>query len=232
MQEFEYTHPEQADLISSFMYKVYGWMSFALAVSASIAYYLFRTQTLALYLMKHPGVLTGVIILQFALVLGLVFFLMRMSYLTALSLFVVYAVTVGVTLSSIFFVYTHASIYATFGVTAGTFAIMSLYGYFTKIDLTRIGNFAFMALLGVILAMVINFFLRSQAFDYVISIIGVLVFVALTAYDTQKLKRLAVQLSVDEETRGKVSILGALTLYLDFLNLFLFLLRFMGNQRD
>jgi len=231
MQNTGYSYPEET-VVSSFMYKVYGWMSFALAVTASVAYYLFKSQNLFFYLYTNPMMLFGIIILQFALVIALAFFLMRMSFTVALSAFVVYAATMGITTASIFFVYTQSSIFATFGVTAGMFAFMSLYGYFTKADLTAIGNIAFMGLIGIVIAMIVNMFLRSAAFDYFISAVGVLVFTALTAYDTQKIKQIASRLVVDSQTKGKIAIYGALTLYLDFINLFLFLLRFMGNRRE
>lgn len=231
MDHFGYTLPEET-MISNFMYKVYGWMAFALAVTAGISYYVFKTGTIFTYLQANPGLLIGMIILQFALVIALVFFLMRMSLTVAIVSFVVYAATVGVTMSSIFFVYTLSSIYATFAVTAGMFTVMALYGYFTKANLTAIGNFAIMGLFGLIIGGLVNFFLRSSGFDYLLSAGGVIVFTLLTAYDTQKIKQLAQRLVVDSETRSKISILGALTLYLDFINLFLYMLRFMGRQRD
>jgi len=207
-------------------------MSLGLAVTAGIAYYLFQTKTFALYLKAHPGTFMWMFILQLALVFILVFYLMRMSFTTAMLLFVLYAASLGVTLSSIFFVYTQASIFSTFLVTAGMFAMMSVYGYVTKADLTRVGNFAIMGLFGLILAFVVNFFLRSPKFDYVLSGIGIVIFVLLTAYDTQKIKMIGQRLITDEQSRRKIAIYGALTLYLDFINLFLFLLRFMGNRRD
>jgi len=225
-------YPEGAVIGSRFMYKVYGWMSFALAVTAAVAYYLFRTQVLFHYLMTHSMALLGLIILQFALVFILVFYMFRMSYITALALFTVYAASLGITMSSVFFVYTTSSIYLTFLITAGMFAGMSVYGYFTKSDLTSVGSFAGMALWGIIGAMLLNFWFRSGTFDYVISIIGVIVFVLLTAYDTQKIKQMGQRFATDQEGRKKVALLGALTLYLDFINLFLFLLRFTGNQRE
>lgn len=227
-----YPHSEGGSIVANFMYKVYGWMSLGLAVTAGIAYYLFQTKTFALYLKAHPGTFMWMFILQLALVFILVFYLMRMSFTTAMLLFVLYAASLGVTLSSIFFVYTQASIFSTFLVTAGMFAMMSVYGYVTKADLTRVGNFAIMGLFGLILAFVVNFFLRSPKFDYVLSGIGIVIFVLLTAYDTQKIKMIGQRLITDEQSRRKIAIYGALTLYLDFINLFLFLLRFMGNRRD
>ena len=143
-----------------------------------------------------------------------------------------YAATLGITLSAIFLIYTSSSIAATFLVTAGMFGIMSLYGYFTQTDLTTVGNICLMALFGIILASLINFFFRSAQLDYIVSFFGVIIFTLLTAYDTQKIKQLAYGLVAGGETLKKVTIIGALTLYLDFVNLFLFLLRFMGRRRN
>jgi len=230
MQYNQYPYSE-GSAVSNFMYKVYGWMSFALAVTAGVSYYMFTTKNFFYYLMSHPWSLFGLIIFQFAMVIALSFFIMRMSVITAIIAFVLYAASVGLTMASIFFVYTNASIFATFLVTAGTFLVMALYGYFTKKDLSSWGSFLLMALLGIIIGMFVNMFLKSSSFDYFISAIGVLIFTLLTAYDTQKIKMLGSKL-VDQEVRSKIAILGALTLYLDFINLFLFLLRFMGNRRE
>lgn len=231
MEYSGYPYPEYGS-VSRFMHRVYAWMSFALAVTAGISYYTFESKTLFTYLMTHPWSMIALIIAQLALVMGLAFWIMRMSLTTAIAAFVIYAASVGLTMASIFFVYTKTSIYATFLVTAGMFLVMALYGYFTKKDLSSMGSFLMMALVGLILGGIVNMFMRSQTFDYVMSAIGVVVFTLLTAYDTQKIKQMAQQLLVDSETRGKVAILGALTLYLDFINLFLFLLRFMGQRRD
>jgi len=228
----EYPHSDGGSILVSFMYKVYGWMSVGLAVTAGVAYYLFRTQSFALYLRAHPGTMIWVFLLQIALIIILGMYLFRMSFTSAILLFVVFAASLGVSLSSIFFVYTMASIFSTFLVASGMFGVMCLYGYFTKTDLTRVGNLAMMGLFGLILALFANFFLRSAMFDYVLSGIGVVVFVLLTAYETQKLKQIGQRLITDEQGRKKMAIYGALTLYLDFINLFLFLLRFMGNRRE
>lgn len=226
-----YSYPEEMS-VSRFMHRVYAWMSFALAVTAGIAYYTFESQTLLKYLLVHPWAMVGLIVFQLLLVMGLAFFVMKMSLTAAVTAFVVYAATVGLTMASIFVVYTKTSIYATFLVTAGMFLVMALYGYFTKADLSALGSFMMMALVGLILGGLVNMFLQNSTFDYVLSGIGVIVFTLLTAYDTQKIKQLAQQLMVDSETRGKVAILGALTLYLDFINLFLYMLRFMGQRRE
>ncbi|MBF4901004.1 Bax inhibitor-1/YccA family protein, partial [Cronobacter sakazakii] len=155
-----------------------------------------------------------------------------LSPAVATALFMLYSALTGLTLSSIFLVYTYASIASTFVVTAGMFGVMSLYGYTTKRDLSGWGNILFMALIGLIIASLVNFWLKSTALMWAVTYIGVIVFVGLTAYDTQKLKALGEQIDVnDHGNLRKYSILGALTLYLDFINLFLMLLRIFGNRR-
>lgn len=218
--------------ISSFMAGVYGWMSGALAITAGTAYYVATTPAIVMYMYTHPGAMLGLFFAQMAFVFSITFFLNRMPFIVALTLFLLYAVSLGITLSSIFAVYTHSSIMSTFLTTACMFGCMSLYGYFTKADLTSIGNIGFMILIGLVIGMLVNMFLRSEQFDYILSGAGVVLFVLLTAYDTQKIKQIARSGLVDQEMLSKVTLLGALTLYLDFINIFLFLLRFMGNQRD
>lgn len=218
--------------VAQFMYRVYGWMSLALIISAAIAYYVSGSPEIYALIQHNNFVLIGIIIAQLALVVVLSMFILKMSFLTAMLLFMAYAASVGLTLSVIFLVYTMTSIFATFVITAGMFGTMCLYGYFTRTDLTRMGNILLMALFGLILAMLVNFFLKSAAMDFVLSGLGVLIFTGLTAYDAQKIKMLGQQMIADHETMNKVAVLGALTLYLDFINLFLFLLRFMGKQKD
>lgn len=216
---------------SSFMSGVYGWMSCALAVTAGTAYYVASTPAIFTYLYAHSGIILGLIFGQLALVFAITFLINRISFATALMLFLLYAATLGITLSSIFHVYTEVSIITTFLTTAGTFGVMSLYGYVTKADLTTVGNMSFMALIGLIIGMLINMFLKSEQFDYILSGIGVVIFVLLTAYDTQKIKHIGRMID-EQEMIGKITLIGALTLYLDFINLFLFLLRFMGSRRE
>jgi FtsH-binding integral membrane protein len=214
------------------MYRVYGWMSLALSVTAAVAYYVALSPVLLSLVVQNPFVFIGMFVAQLALVVVLSAFLLRMSFPVAFALFMLYAASLGVTLSLIFVTYEMSSIYATFVVTAGMFGALCLYGYFTRADLTSIGNIALMALFGLILAMIVNMFLQSGTFNLVISAIGVILFSALTAYDAQKIKLLAQQLHADDQTMSKVAIIGALTLYLDFVNLFLFLLNFMGRRRQ
>jgi hypothetical protein len=155
-----------------------------------------------------------------------------MSPVTAMVVFLSYSALNGLMLSSVFMMYTSASIALTFFITAGTFGIMSIYGYTTKADLTRIGNIAFMALIGIILASVVNMFLGNETLYWIISYAGVAIFVALVAYDTQKIKDMSINGFDGQAMERKASIIGALTLYLDFINLFLFLLRLFGSRRS
>lgn len=218
--------------VSSFMAGVYGWMCCALAITAGAAYYIAITPTVFTYIYTHPAVLIGLFIAQLALIIAITGLINRIQFSTALILFLLYSVMMGITMSSIFYVYTEGSIISTFLTTALMFGVMSLYGYVTKSDLTSMGSLSLMVLIGLIIGMVINMFLKSAQLDYILSGIGVVIFVLLTAYDTQKIKQLARSLLVDQEMIGKITLLGALTLYLDFINLFLFLLRFMGNRRE
>jgi FtsH-binding integral membrane protein len=203
-----------------------------LAITAGTAYYVASVPAIFNYMYTHSFLVIGLMIVQLGLVFVISMFINRMSFMTALVLFLLYAATLGVTLSSIFYVYTEGSILSTFLTTACMFGAMSAYGYFTKADLTSMGNMSMMVLFGLIIAMVVNMFLKSAQFDYILSGIGVVIFVLLTAYDTQKIKQFARPMLVEHEMIGKVTLLGALMLYLDFINLFLFLLRFMGNRRE
>lgn len=216
---------------ASFMHKVYAWMSAGLAATAIIAHFAASWYPLMQFVMK-PGVLLGLFICQIVLVIAISAAIRSLSFPVALALFFLYAGLLGLTLSTIFLLYTQASIYATFIVSSGMFGAMALYGALTKADLTSVGNYAIMALWGIILSVIVNMFLRSQQFDFIISLVGVAVFVLLTAADSQKIKRLATGLYADKETADKVTVLCALTLYLDFINLFLFLLRFLGRPKE
>jgi len=229
MIETEYPY---AHRVINVMYGVYGWMSCALILTAGVAYYVAATPAVSMFIYHNTFILIFLFLAQIGLVIALTALLTRITFVIALILFLLYAGLLGLTLSSIFYIYTAASIVSTFITAAGMFGIISVYGYVTKSDLTSIGNMSIMMLLGLIIGAVVNIFLRNPMVDLVLSGIGVVVFVLLTAYDTQKIKRLSQQLLADQETMAKVSILGALTLYLDFINLFLFLLRFMGRRRE
>jgi uncharacterized protein len=182
---------------------------------------------------ENPALLFGAIIGELVLVLGLTFALRRLSPTVAAIMFIAYALLNGLTLSLIFIVYNIGAIYLAFFTTAGTFAAMSVLGYTTELDLSQYRTYFIMALIGLVIAMVVNMFLRSSGLDLIISMAGVVIFTALTAYDTQKIKRWAADPAFNEDGSllMKISIIGALTLYLDFVNLFLFLLRLFGRRR-
>lgn len=222
----------KADTINAFMRGIYGWMSTGMLLTAAAAW-LTANSAFGLGLLKSPGLVIGLVLVQFGLVIGLSAAINKLSGTTATLMFLAYSTLTGITLSSIFFVYSMASIFQAFVVTAGMFGAMSVYGMVTKRDLTSMGSFMFMGLIGIVLASVVNMFVKSSAMSYAISVIGVFVFVGLTAYDTQKLKYMGEAMPLNDGTavrRG--TILGALTLYLDFLNLFLMLLRLFGSSRD
>src|SRR3954468_6700835 len=224
------------------MLRVYNYMTGALVLTGAVAWLVANSPPLlnAFYreTMTTNGVALSPTILGWVVMLaplGLVFFLsfriMQMSQAAAQATFWGYAALVGASLASILIVYTGASVAMTFFVTAGTFGAMSLYGYTTGRDLTGFGNFLFMGLIGVLLASLANMFFKSPAINFVVSILGVVIFTGLTAWDTQKIKNTYYMVGGDTAVAGKAAIMGALALYLDFLNIFLFLLRFMGNRR-
>lgn len=214
-----------------YMTKVYNWMGLALLITGIVSYFTATTPGLIERIVGSKIIFYGLIIGELLLVVYLSRAINKMSQSTAIAAFLIYSVLNGLTMSVIFLVYTSSSISTTFLVTAGTFGAMSLYGYTTKRDLTSIGNLAFMALIGIIIASVVNFFLKSEMMYWIITYLGVAIFVGLTAYDTQKLKQIGSQGFSDQESMEKLSIMGALTLYLDFINMFLFLLRILGDRK-
>ena len=216
---------------ADFMQKVYLWMTFALTLTGFVAYRTTQSEFLLELIFSSSFGFIGLILAELALVFWISSGIQRMSSNMAIGLFLLYSVLNGMTLSVLLVAYTGASVASTFFITAGMFGAMSVYGYTTKQDLSSWGNLLFMALIGLILASVVNIFLQSSGLYWLISYIGVLVFVGLTAYDTQKIKQLAAQVIVESEEGRKVAILGALTLYLDFINMFIFMLRILGNRR-
>ena len=216
---------------ADFMQKVYLWMTFALTLTGFVAYRTTQSEFLLELIFSSSFGFIGLILVELALVFWISSGIQRMSSNMAIGLFLLYSVLNGMTLSVLLIAYTGASVASTFFITAGMFGAMSIYGYTTKQDLSSWGNLLFMALIGLILASVVNIFLQSSGLYWLISYIGVLVFVGLTAYDTQKIKQLAAQVIVESEVGRKVAILGALTLYLDFINMFIFMLRILGNRR-
>ncbi len=214
----------------TFISQVYLWMTTALVVTAIVAAWI-SSNTLVVDQLVGSPLFWILLIGELVMVFGLTLLIRRMSATVATLVFFVYAALNGVTLSLIFLVYTDASITSTFLVTAATFGAMSIYGYFTKRDLTVFRSFLIMGLIGFVIASIVNLFLNSTTVYWIITYIGILIFVGLTAYDTQKLKRLAAGGFAGGEMERKASILGALTLYLDFINLFLLLLRVLGARR-
>lgn len=218
--------------LQTYMAQVYGWMTVGLLLTAFIAWYAANSSAFMELLYTNRIFFFGLVIAQLAVVFVLSGLVNRLSAEVMTTLFMLYSVLTGLTLSSIFIIYTASSIASTFVVTGGMFGVMSLWGYTTKRDLSGWGNMLFMALIGIILASLVNFWLKSEALMWAVTYIGVVVFVGLTAYDTQKLKNIGEQIDVrDSSNLRKYSILGALTLYLDFINLFLMLLRILGNRR-
>ena len=214
----------------AFISQVYLWMATALVVTAVVAA-MVANDIAFVAQMVTSGLIWVFFIGEIALVIALGALINRLSAPAATTLFFGYAALNGVTLSLIFLAYTDASIAATFLVTAATFGAMSAYGYLTKRDLTAIGNFLVMGLIGFLIASVVNLFLRSEGIYWITTYAGILIFIGLTAYDTQKIKRMASGGIAESEVARKASILGALRLYLDFINLFLLLLRLLGRRR-
>lgn len=216
---------------AAFMTQVYGWMSVALLITAVVSIYTASSETMLSLIFGNRLVFYGLIIGELALVVSLSAMVNRVSALTATAMFIGYSALNGLTMACIFLIYTGSSIASTFFITAGTFGIMSAYGYFTKTDLTRWGNLLMMALIGLIIASVVNIFLQNGTVYWITSFLGVLIFTGLTAYDTQKIKEMYAVGATDAESERKGAIMGALRLYLDFINLFLYLLRFTGSRR-
>lgn len=214
-----------------FMVRVYNWMTAGLAITGFMAFYVSNNPTMMNIIFGNPVIPIVLIIAQIGLVFWLASRVMQMSASQATGVFMLYAGLTGITFSAIFVVYTSASITSTFLVTAGTFGAMSLYGYTTRKDLTSWGSFLFMGLIGIIIASLVNIFLQNSMMSTVITYAGVLIFVGLTAYDTQKIKEMNIIGNEGTEEDTKEAIRGALTLYLDFINLFLMLLRLMGDRR-
>ena len=220
-------------IVNEFIRSVYNWMAIGLGLTGLIAFYVSNSPNMIRLIYGNQVLFFGLIIGE----LGLVFYLsarvQKIQASTATALFILYAALNGVTLSFIFLIYTSSSITSTFFICAATFVSCSIYGMVTKRDLTSLGGFMAMGLIGIIIASVVNMFIRSSGMSMIISYIGVFVFVGLTAYDTQKLKRMAVTQPAGLEAGvvRKGAIMGALALYLDFINLFLMLLRILGNRR-
>ena len=212
------------------MRKVYVWMSMALVITGLTAWIVAHNASLLNLIYGNSAVIWILFIAEIGLVIGLSAAIHKLSLPVATLMFVIYSVLNGAVFSSIFLVYTMSSIATVFFITAGTFAAMSVFGYVTKKDLTSMGKFLMMAVIGLIIATVVNLFMKSSGMSMIISYAGVLIFVGLTAYDTQKIKNMCLQAPDTGETMQKLALLGALSLYLDFINLFIYLLRILGNR--
>jgi len=243
-QNFNINYANQPGLAKplerTFVANVFSWMSAALAITAITSYVFGTDASYISYLinvgedgrvgMTALGWIVTFAPIGFVLLMSLGF--QRLSSTALIALFLVYSVIMGMSLSFIFLVYTQASIYSTFAISAGMFGAMALVGYTTNTDLTKFGSIMMMGLVGIIIASLINLFVHSEGMNYIISILGVLIFTGLTAYDVQKIKRIGEGVEYGTEATSKLSIMGALNLYLDFINLFLFLLRLFGNRRN
>lgn len=212
------------------MRKVYVWMTLALVITGFTAYGVANSPGVLQAIYSNSIVFWGLIIAEFALVIGVSSAINRLSLTTATLMFILYSVINGALLSYIFLAYTASSVSTVFFITAGTFGAMALVGYTTKTDLTSLGKILFMALIGLIIATLVNVFIKSSGITLILSYIGVLVFVGLTAYDSQKIKQMLLQAPDAGEGAQKLALLGALTLYLDFVNLFIYLLRIFGKR--
>lgn len=221
-------------LVSDYVRSVYNWMGIGLALTGFMAYYVSNSESLLRLVFENPLVLIVLVVAELGLVFAIAGMVHRMSAGTATALFVIYSALNGVTLSWVFLVFVRASIVSTFFICAATFVGCSIYGWTTKRDLTSFGGFLMMGLIGIIIASLVNMFIQSSSMSMIISYIGVFVFVGLTAYDTQKIKNMAMTqpANLDGGVIRKGAILGALSLYLDFINLFLMLLSIFGQRRN
>lgn len=238
MQQYISTQQRPYEIVTEGAYaklmrNVYLWMSLALVVTGLAAYYVATSPAIQQIIFGNQIVFWGLLIAELAIVFILSARIEKISFTTAGLMFVVYSLLNGATLSSIFLVYTMESITSVFFITAGTFGAMAVVGSFIKTDLSAMGRILFMALIGIIIATVVNFFLKSSGLTMILNYAGVLVFVGLTAWDAQKIKLMLQQHGTEvNEGTMKVALLGSLSLYLDFINLFLYLLRIFGSQRD
>lgn len=222
--------------VKAFLSNVFTYMAGALSITGVIAYLFGTNESLLSYLINfETGGMTmlgwGVMLAPLAFVLVMSLSFNKLSSFALLGLFVAYSAVMGMSMSFIFLIYTGGSIASTFGITAATFGVMAVLGYTTKQDLTKFGSILFMALIGIIIASIVNFFIGSTMMDFLISCLGVLIFTGLTAYDVQKLKRIGSGVEFGTESTNKLAIMGALNLYLDFVNLFMFMLRLFGGRK-
>ena len=229
---YEVSAEKRSTSLAACLTGVYWWMTFALIVSGLSAYMVGTSPELAKIFVRNQAVFLILVIVEFVMVIGITAGINKLSAATATALFILYAAINGLTLSVIFIAYTMSSIALTFAVTAGTFGVMALIGTVTKKDLTSFGGLFMMLLLGLIIASVVNMFWANSTLYWICTYAGVLIFVGLTAYDAQKIKNMYLNAGTDNpETTRKIAVLGALSLYLDFINLLLYLLRIFGRRR-
>lgn len=231
MENYSTTKVVNASAVSTLFKSVYLQMAAALSVTGLVAYYLSQSIDFWTFIAENVSLIWVILFAQLGLVMWISARIMSMSMSAATILFIIYSAMMGVTMSSIFMLYTMESIAYVFFITAGMFLVMSVIGYVTRMDLSKVGSVLFMALIGIIIASVVNIFLESEMLYWIISYVGVVVFTGLTAYDTQKIKHMLVEYGTADDLGNRFALLGALTLYLDFINLFLFLLRIFGNRK-
>jgi len=228
MQTVSIQDGKESTVVNEFIYSVYNWMAVGLALTGFVAYFVANSEAMMGLIFGNKLIFYGLIFGELGLVFTLAARINKIERSTAIGLYILYAALNGATLSSIFLLYARSTITSTFFICSATFVASSAYGMLTKRDLTSMGSFLFMGLIGIIIASVVNMFVQSSQMSMIISYIGVLVFVGLTVYDTQRLK----QLALTQEANSKGAILGALTLYLDFINLFIMMLNIVGGGRD
>lgn len=216
--------------LNQFIAKVFGWMFLGLMATAGVAFYVASNETLIYNIVSNRILFYGLMIGELALVMMLSARITKLSFPAAMGFFVGYAVLNGVTLSTLFYAFTGGALTNAFAITAVTFGVMSIYGYFTQADLTRFRSLLFMGLIGVVVLSVVNLFLRSSSLEWFVSLIGLFVFLGLTAYDMQKLKGYYYHTEGNVALRNNLGVAGALNLYLDFINLFLIFLRIFGRR--
>ena len=231
MENYSTTKVVNASAVSTLFKSVYLQMAAALSVTGLVAYYLSQSIDFWTFIAENVSLIWVIFFAQLGLVMWISARIMSMSMSTATILFIIYSAMMGVTMSSIFMLYTAESIAYVFFITAGMFLVMSVIGYVTRMDLSKVGSVLFMALIGIIIASVVNIFLGSEMLYWIISYVGVVVFTGLAAYDTQKIKHMLVEYGTADDLGHRFALLGALTLYLDFIHLFLFLLRSFGNRK-
>lgn len=230
-QEFTEQQVAVATAQTRFMAKVFSWMTLALIITGGISFLIAGNESIMNILFSNSKIILGLFIVQIISVGSLAIFINKLSAAVATFIFVMYATLTGITLSTIFIIYTSASIASTFFITGATFGVMAVLGFVTGRDLSKLGSLLMMALVGLVIASIANWFMKSETIYWITTYAGILIFTGLIAYDTQKIKGYASISPEDTENYQKASIMGALSLYLDFINLFLMLLRLFGRRK-